>query len=205
VGPPRAIIRSGTIPSRTVYNNSTRGTEIEYTHNGNGYISTPGSSYPTVISNGPSIFPYTTVIHPTDTPVTIESRPIQQPEKRFSNNSGVQGIQPAASGEIQLSFPRNAEYPLRYSLNGTIYSIKPGYTQTFSHDRNWTIEFIRAGSGGQTARYNLTAGIYEFVRSGSGWELKKTAPADAAELSAPQMPTPLEPKVPAPVPSTDLN
>ena len=143
ISPPRSIVVGGVYPSRTVLNNATRGTVIEYTHNGNGYISTPGSTYQTVISSGPSIFPYTSVVQPSQPPVIIESRQTPMVAKTFPGNSSSRSAaaRPViGNGEIKLICPKESAEPLTYMLNGTVYSIKPGYSQTFPDDRGWMIE-----------------------------------------------------------------
>lgn len=193
--PPRTVVVGGVYPSRTVINNATRGSVIEYTHNGNGYIATPGSSYQTVISSGPSIFPYTTVVQPTQGPVTIESRPTGAVAKTFGKNGQpVQGPPANASDrDITLVYPRNSDAPFSYLLNGTNYSIKPGYSQTFSADRRWTIEFLRNASTGEIARYDLQAGHYQFLPEGSGWDLKQTPLPSGFQLPPAPAPTPAPP------------
>ena len=198
ISPPRSIIVGGVYPSRTVMNNATRGGVMESTHNGNGYIYSPGSSYQTVISSGPSIFPSTTVIQPSQPPVIIEARK--------SDSATVAG--PAGAGktgrEIQLMFPKSANGSLSYMLNGTVYSIKPGYVQTFTDDRIWTIEFLRSGNRSQVMKYQLTAGTYIFDADEFGWDLKQAPVVTATQPSLPP-PLPLPPPpVPAPVPSPDL-
>lgn len=206
--PPRSIVVGGVYPSRTVMNNATRGTVIEYTHNGNGYISTPGSTYQTVISSGPSIFPYTTVVSPSQPPVIIESRPNYQPSAKAPNgNSGRRSVSDNrfnSLGEIKLIFPQESKDSFSYLLNGTVYTIKPGYVQTFSADRVWAIEFLRTGNGSQPMRYELTAGTYRFVADEQGWDLKKDRPMSPSELppspTAPELPA----LTPAPTPLPDL-
>lgn len=197
--PPRSVIVGGVYPSRTVINNATRGSVIEYTHNGNGYIATPGSSYQTVISSGPSIFPYTTVVQPTQGPVTIESRPTGAISKTFSGK-GIQATTGAiannSSPQITLVFPKNSDSSFSYLLNGTNYSIKPGYSQTFPADRRWTIEFLKNPGTGEIARYDLQAGLYQFLPEGNGWDLKQTpVPSNFGPPPAP---------VPSPAPTPGL-
>jgi hypothetical protein len=203
ISPPRTVIVGGVYPSRTVLNNATRGGVIEYTHNGNGYVYTPGSSYQTVISSGPSIFPAISVIPPSEPPVVIETRrnvPSAQPVSR--------------AGEIKLMFPQGATSELSYVLNGTVDSIKPGYVQTFVEDRIWTIEFLRAGNRSQQMRYQLKAGTYFFAFDETGWDLKQaisvvsevptsrgTPSTQAAPTTRAVIPTP---PTPAPTPSPDL-
>lgn len=193
---PRTIVVGGVYPSRTVLNNATRGGVIEYTHNGNGYVYTPGSSYQTVISSGPSIFPATTVIQPSQPPVIIEA----QSNSLLNNSRRAPIRQTGGTDEIRLIFPREATGSLSYVLNGTTYTIKPGYNQTFVDDRVWTIEFLRGGNRSQPLRYQLTAGTYVFEADENGWDLRQ-APVVLQEINQPR-PAPLPP-APAPTPSPD--
>ena len=203
ISPPRNVIVGGVYPSRTVLNNATRGGVIEYTHNGNGYVYSPGSSYQTVISSGPSIFPAISVIPPSEPPVVIETR------------RNVPSTQPASrAGEIKLMFPQGATSELSYMLNGTVYSIKPGYVQTFAEDRIWTIEFLRAGNRSQQMRYQLKAGTYLFTFDETGWDLKQAVAVAAEVQPSPGIPSSQvapptravipTPPTPAPTPSPDL-
>jgi hypothetical protein len=203
ISPPRTVIVGGVYPSRTVLNNATRGGVIEYTHNGNGYVYSPGSSYQTVISSGPNIFPAMSVIQPSEPPVLIETR------RNSVSNQTV-----SRPGEIKVMFPKGATSELSYMLNGTVYSIKPGYVQTFVEDRIWTIEFLRAGNRSQQMRYQLKAGTYLFSYDETGWDLKQavtvapvlqppsSTPSSQVRPAAPTI-TPTPP-TPAPTPSPDL-
>ena len=193
IAAPRSIIVGGPFNSRTVMNNATRGGVIEYTHNGNGYVYSPGSSYQTVIQSGPSIFPYTSVIQPTQPPVIIEARKSSSSQTSDSSASRLSKV--GGAGEIKLMFPKSSAASLSYQLNGTVYTIKPGYVQTFADDRVWTIEFLRGGNRSQVLRYQLTAGTYLFDADENGWDLKQ---APAAEVIAAPAP------VPPPVPASDL-
>ncbi len=201
IAPPRTIVVGGAYPSRTVMNNATRGTVIEYTQNGRGSISTPGSSYQTVVSSGPSIFPSTTVIQPSQPPVVIESRPTRSVSKTFSGSTPVQTSTVPRTADIHLACPKNAGAPLSYVLNGTTYEIKPGYTHSFPDDRPWTLEFLRGGNGSPPMRYELKAGIYQFSPDENGWDLKQYPPPAVREqrpAAPPELP------VAAPVPSPDF-
>ena len=221
LAPPRTIVVGGVYNNRTVMNNQTRGGVVEYTNNGNGYIYSPGTSYQTVLSTGPSIFPSISVVQPSQPPALIETRPTQTIANSFPGNlqSRSSVSRPAdSSGSIKLIFPKESVVPISYVLNGTVYTIKPGYTQTFLDDRIWTIEFLRGGSGSLPMRYELNAGTYQFVADENGWDLKPLSVAavpglpPAASPASVTTPLPLAPPtefkaaplVPAPVPSPDL-
>ena len=202
LSPPRTVLVGGIYPSRTVFNNATPGTVIEYTHNGTGTISTPGSSYQTVVASGPSIFPSTTVIQSSEQPVVIQSRPIRPAttavSKRFPGKTAP--VRPASDvPEIQLLLLNESSSPLSYVLNGTVYSIKPGYSHTFPDDRRWIIEVAH---GQQVARYELHAGTYQFLQDATGWDLKQN-PSPPTQLPPPPVPLESTIPVPAPTPSPD--
>jgi hypothetical protein len=91
-------------------------------------------------------------------------------------------------------------------LNGTTYTIKPGYAQTFEEDRVWTIEFLRGGNRSPVMRYALKAGTYQFEFDENGWDLR-LPPGDS--VPPPPSPTPIVLPPPpseslAPIPSGDL-
>ena len=202
--PPRTVYVDGVYPSRTILNQATRGSVIEYTHNGNGSISTPGSSYQTVISSGPPIFPATSVVQPAEPPVVIKSKPIARVSK--SAGAGVNGLAMADPAEsmnpIQLLLPTADGIPFTYVLNGTRYSIKSGYAHSFEDDRDWIIEFASDGYRRPLTRYRLRAGTYQFVRDASGWDLKMIP--DPTTFDVPPPPAPVERPVAAPTPSPGL-
>lgn len=209
IAPPRTVVVQGVYPSRTIMNNATRGGVVEYTHNGNGYVYTPGTSSQTVIQSGPSIFPTMTVVQPTQPAVVINSQPTQPTSRSFAQTHAGRGsaARPVANtrpfdeaADIKLVLPKEATAPLSYTLNGTIYSIKPGYSQVFADDRVWTIEFLRGGNGSLPASYQLQAGTYSFAVDENGWDLKRFPAKPVQELPALAPP----PLAPAPIPSPDL-
>lgn len=205
LAPPRTIGVTGVYPSRVIMNNSTRGGSVEYTNNGNGYIYSPGSSYQSVVSSGPNIFPSTTVVSPSQPPILIQSQPLKSTLKA---TPGATAAQPASvipgtrPGDIQLVNPKESTATLSYALNGTSYTIKPGYSQAFPDDRVWTIEFLRGGSGSLPVKYDLRAGTYLFTIDENGWDLKRFTPAPIPELLT--TPTPVATPVPSPPPSPSL-
>lgn len=205
--PPRSVWYDDAYPTRVVDNSATRGTVIEYTHNGNGYISTPGSSYQTVISSGPPIYPYTYVTPTTQPPVVIETKPLSATARTSTGHPTPVATNEQIRGQsqIQLICPKESRQPLSYMLNGTTYTIKPGYVQTFPDDRPWTIAFLRAGSGSEVMQYQLGAGTYRFVPDQGGWHLEQY-PQPAAKTEIPPSPAPLEypTSIPAPAPTPGL-
>jgi hypothetical protein len=92
---------------------------------------------------------------------------------------------------------------LNYTLNGTVYPIPPGYSQTLVEDRPWTIQFSR-GAGFGEARYGLESGVYTFGNSDHGWELYHKAMVESAPVEGLSNPTPPQsaPVNPPPGPAT---
>lgn len=188
--PPRQVLGTTT----TIIRGAPAGGVVQYSNNGNGYSYTPDSSYPAVVTQSPTIGPNLsrTYVVEGQKPVVIESRPGNSPPSnsplRFTPSP------PSTVANIKLSCPKTAPGPLSYSLNGHVYTIQPGYSQTFPNDRAWTIEFKRGGDDSEVASYALSSGLYTFVAGAGGWDLQQpgTTPTPAAELPpAPLPPAPL--------------
>jgi hypothetical protein len=175
----------------TVIQSGQSGGVIQYTNNGNGYTYAPGSSYPTVVTQQPAIgLPRTTVL-PSPTPVVIESRPQGSPGTTLYSSPTIgtfSSTSPKPAPMIKLSLPAAATGSLTYSLNGHVYTIQPGYSQTFPDDRAWTIEFLRGPVGSPVATYPLKAGTYIFTIGAAGWELQHPP---TVSTSSPLPPSPM--------------
>jgi hypothetical protein len=102
--------------------------------------------------------------------------------------------------EIKLVCPKTASGPLSYSLNGTLYTIQPGYSQNFRDDRTWKLEFQRNGQGSQAVAYTLKPGSYRFGNGPEGWDLRQVVGTQPGDLPPAPQPTPLPatPIVPMP-------
>ena len=100
---------------------------------------------------------------------------------------------------IKLVCPKTAGGPLSYSLNGNIYTIQPGYSQSFRDDRAWTLEFRQGGDGSEAVRYTLKPGTYNFAVGAKGWELRQPVIAPASDL--PPAPIPELTTTPSPTPT----
>ena len=93
-------------------------------------------------------------------------------------------------GTISILNPADSGGDVKYALNGTAYSIKPGYSQSIQNDRTWTVEFGSGGSAGNV-RYSLQTGTYKFKVTEAGWNLfKSQEQARVAEI--PPAPAPDE-------------
>lgn len=183
----------------TIIRGGPTGGVIEYSDNGNGYTYVPDSTYPTVIQQQPTLGLSRTYIPPSPPPVIVESRP----RRSTAGRSVAPTPQPppvatrASAGTIKLICPKSAGGSLTYSLNGAIYTIQPGYSQSFQEDRAWTLEFKRGGEDSEIARYSLKAGTYAFVVGANGWDIQQ--PGQAPPVSD-LPPAPLPDLSPAPLP-----
>ena len=183
----------------TIVRGGPTGGVVEYSNNGNGYTYSSDSSYPSVITQSPTIGPSRTYVVDGPKPVVVESR----------RNSGLpSNLLPTPSSQfpaylpaptvanIKLSCPKSAPGPLSYSLNGHVYTIKPGYSQTFPNDRDWKIEFKRGDDASEVASYPLATGNYTFVAGPNGWDLQQPGAPTPTPAELPPAPIP-----PAPVPA----
>lgn len=127
---------------------------------GYGYYSTPRYYYSTPTYVTPSYsYPSTVIINSTSS----------VPAPTFDN------------GPIVILSPATNDKPIEYMLNGQSFTIKPGQSQKFNHDRDWIVDFDR-GNGKGTGKYSLKASTYKFKMSDNGWEL--------FEAAKPEPPTP---------------
>ena len=75
-----------------------------------------------------------------------------------------------SGGPITITNPATSKVTLSYTLDGTAYTIPPGYRQNLREDRAWVVQFSRGTNLGQ-ARYSLQSGRYSFTSTDHGWEL----------------------------------
>ena len=98
------------------------------------------------------------------------------------------------NGPIVITAPAVNDKPVEYTLNGQAFSIKPGQSQKFNHDRDWIVGFDR-GDGKGAAQYSLKASAYKFKMTANGWELFEAAkpepPTDSA-ASSNEAPKPID-------------
>ena len=196
----------------TIIRGGPTGGVVQYNSSGTGYTYVPDSTYPTVIQQQPTLGLSRTFVPPSPPPVVIESRPQTGSGYGLANSQSLpQFTTPAnrPAGTIKLVCPKTAGGPLTYSLNGHVYTIQPGYSQTFRDDRAWTLEFNRGGDGSEIARQSLRAGTYEFALGTNGWELQQpgampaTPTSDLPPAPLPDLngsPTPSLPPTPLPPP-----
>lgn len=115
------------------------------------YYTTPSYAYPS----------YAAPVYSTPSTVIVNSAP-SIPAPTFDN------------GPIVITAPASNDKPIEYQLNGQPFTIKPGQSQKFKHDRDWVVEFNR-GVGKGTSKYSLKATVYKFKMTDNGWELFEAA------------------------------
>ncbi|HEY4260193.1 MAG TPA: hypothetical protein VGM98_08535 [Schlesneria sp.] len=96
------------------------------------------------------------------------------------------------AGTITILNPAESGGEVAYSLNGSTYSIKPGYSQVIANDRSWLITFGSGGPRGDV-RYTLTNGTFKFKPMTDGWELVR-ASEQAMVAQNPPAPAPAPPQ-----------
>ena len=72
---------------------------------------------------------------------------------------------------VLLSLPATSEMAFHYRLNDLPYSMNPGFEQKLQNEP-WIITFDRGRDFGE-ARYTLSQGHYEAVRTDHGWDIFK--------------------------------
>ena len=137
------------------------------------YYSTPSYYYvpQTYYYSAPSYSSPTYVYSPTSQSVAVTSS--SSPSTRSFDRS-----------PIVLTNPATNDKPVEYSLNGHRYTMNPGQSQKFTHDRDWLVEFGR-GNGQSSAKYGLKSAAYKFKPTTHGWELFEAADqSNAAKVAA---------------------
>jgi hypothetical protein len=94
----------------------------------------------------------------------VVARPILANQLPEANLSG---------GPIKITNPATNSVTLSYTLDGTAYTIPPGYSQDLREDRAWVIEFSR-GANLNPIQYGLQSGLYSFTSTNQGWELYRS-------------------------------
>jgi hypothetical protein len=78
-----------------------------------------------------------------------------------------------SGGPIKITNPAANNVTLSYTLDGTAYTIPPGYSQDLREDRAWVIQFSR-GANLNPVQYGLQSGLYSFTSTNQGWELYRS-------------------------------
>lgn len=93
-------------------------------------------------------------------------------------------------GSIKIFNPSDSGGEVKYTLNGTPFTIKPGSSQLLPYDRTWTVEFGSGGAAGNV-RYSLQPGAYKFKVTDAGWNLFQSQDQSAvAEIPPAPIPRP---------------
>lgn len=69
--------------------------------------------------------------------------------------------------------------PIQYTVDGTPYSVPPGYTQVLATPEGSVIAYHREGDAG-LERFTLAEGDYEFRPADQGWRFYNTSQPKAA-------------------------
>lgn len=94
-----------------------------------------------------------------------------------------------SGGPIKIVNPVKNNMTVNYTLDGTEFTIPPGYSQNLQEDRAWVIEFSR-GTDLEQVQYGLQSGVYTFAVTDQGLELYRSEfPKTVAPKVAPQPPT----------------
>ena len=182
----------------------------------NGAYSAPRSIYaptvgvgayygaPRVYSNGGyyaapavTVAPNDTVIIPQAVVAPQQNMILDRPPQNVVPGFAAPAMGPA--GKITILNPSGSGGDVRYSLNGTDYTIREGSAQTFDNDRTWVVSFGSGGSKGDI-RYTLSPGLFKFKVTGTGWDLVRAAEQPNSVSTFPQSSTIPPSPVPAPVP-----
>jgi len=101
--------------------------------------------------------------------------------------------------DIMLFNPAENGRDIQYSLNGSLYLIKPGGTQSFPNDRTWTFE-MDSGTG-QHLRYTLESRRYKFKSTSQGMGIFSTLDQPAGTAASPASGSSTLSPAPTPVPA----
>lgn len=98
-------------------------------------------------------------------------------------------------GEIRLFLPDGSAGAVKYALNGYVYTMQPGESQKFRHDRRWIITILNDTGDQPIAQYSLSKGQFKFKPTDKGWDVvvvEASGSAPNVEPPAPANPTPVE-------------
>lgn len=141
---------------------------------GSGYYPTYGSGY---VSSGVNYY----------TPPVVIQNVVPSNAVPYAMPVGVASY----TGTVKIVNPSDSGGEVSYTLNGTPYSIQPGYSQTIQNDRLWTVAFGSGGAAGNV-RYSLQPGLYKFKVTDAGWNLfKSQEQSNVASNPLPPAPEPM--------------
>lgn len=89
-----------------------------------------------------------------------------------STPAGSVGI--ADGGVIRIHNPADSIGEVKFAVNGTALSVRPGETKSILNDRLLKVEFDTGGPAGYI-RYTVRTGTYKFKVSDTGWNLFRAA------------------------------
>lgn len=80
---------------------------------------------------------------------------------------------PGTQVAILLLNPDSNSRTVSYQLDGDEFSMQPGHKQVLTRSRRITIE---NPAGAEDVEYDLSSGVYEFVRDGGAWDVSRIEP-----------------------------
>lgn len=132
---------------------------------GNGWY---GSNYNSGYYGSNYYYPSYGYSYPTYTSPTYVTPSYSYPSTTIVDNSAPSPV--FDGGTIVILAPASNERSVEYTLNDNNYSMRPGQSQTFRHDRHWVVQFD-SGTGRGPMQYTLKAGTYKFKQTADGWQL----------------------------------
>lgn len=90
---------------------------------------------------------------------------------------------PLASTLITVQNASGKSVAVTFLMDSQDVALRDGEVRSFSGRTSRVVEFDRGGDFG-AARYDLTAGDYEFVVTSNGWDLQRRAASSAATSTA---------------------
>jgi hypothetical protein len=88
------------------------------------------------------------------------------------------GTRAEAIAELLLVNPPESAGPIRYLVNGHVFSMPPGHSHHLPAGREWRVKF-HPGGDYDDVELSLRSGTYEFRATSAGWQLS-VAQGDAA-------------------------
>jgi hypothetical protein len=81
--------------------------------------------------------------------------------------------------ELCVLYPPSDGSEIHYLVNGEDRVLRPGQSDRLTGRQSWKIQFHRGGEFGD-AKYELSAGTYQFTAGPQGWELAQVEPDESA-------------------------
>lgn len=116
-------------------------------------------------------------------PVIRERVYVEREPRVYESRSYQTTVPPVADTLITIQNAAGRSVPVAFVVDTQDVSLRDGEVRTFTGPSSRVIEFDRGGDFG-SARYDLTAGDYEFVITARGWDLQRRTATTAASTAA---------------------